>query len=1142
MRKLLLSAIFALLTTLSFAQQPGDTIVVNTFNYESTTRDTVVNFPVTSGVTYEKIIMQYSMRCKDGKVSNSTNRNQGCGEWDYSCNTYITDSTRIDSVSSTTKSHSITGFSGSSYDYVTAPYFNLYQYTQTTVSQVVVSETQSVVNNGSVALTDAISTTQNSGRSQYLYTQTELNSAGVVTGNLDGIILTAQNTNSAKFLRVRVKETAVTSLDASNPDTTGFTQVYFSDYNFATGANRIQFYTPFNWDGTSNLIFEFSYTNSTPSSALTLTGENTSFSGALVANNGFSINAANGNYLMLPASNLSGITNELTFSFWARGDAGLATTSTSVIYGTDANGKRTLNVHLPWSNGRVYFDCGNSGGATFDRIDKLSSAAALEGKWNHWAFTKNATTGSMKIYLNGFLFHSATGKTKTLDIQNLVFGANSANSYFYQGDLDELRIWNKELTQAEIQGWMKKSVDNSHPQYANLVAYYPLDEGSGNVATDMATGTLVANFKGNSNWQYERGRELNRFFGSSNNRPNITVLQGNYTLTTTPVTVNDSLEMMANNVKGFQIFPKPGILKNDSIGLVSNANYWIATNKYVYDGMTGSVISSTPITPDGTISITDLPYLKRTAMAFEIMSFVTPYGIGLDFGMEGKMWSFDVTDYTPFLTGSKRIYLANGGQWQEDMDIKFLFIVGTPTHEVLDVTQIWKVSARNYQSLLNDTYFAPRDVMMNPNGKSFKIRSMITGHGQEGEFIGRNHSINVNGGSPEFTWKVWKTCGENPIYPQGGTWIYDRAGWCPGMATMLKESDITNFVTAGQTTEIDYKLSNASGDSRYILNHQLVTYGDPSHSLDAAITDVVSPSNKVEYARTGQTCIDPTVVLTNTGSSVLTKVTIQYWVNDEQNKREFEWTGNLGFLESETIVLPSDMGLWVPVSGPENVFYAKVLNPNGGTDEYNLNDQFASDFTVPEVLPEEFIIKFKTNKRGNENSYTIVDDQGNVVFSKSNLQSNTLYKDTINLGFGCYKLRLLDTGGNGINFWANNDGNGYFQIWKIPNALAKLINPDFGNEVTFNFTVATVLASEEFSKNSLFKVYPNPTSGRFIIEGKKLNESKVFMYNAMGQEISVKFQLSNNRMEVNTENLAKGMYFINIIHKDWVESKSIIIE
>ena len=27
---------------------------------------------------------------------------------------------------------------------------------------------------------------------------------------------------------------------------------------------------------------------------------------------------------------------------------------------------------------------------------------------------------------------------------------------------------------------------------------------------------------------------------------------------------------------------------------------------------------------------------------------------------------------------------------------------------------------------------------------------------------------------------LWKDCGSNPLYPQGGTWVYDRGHWCPG--------------------------------------------------------------------------------------------------------------------------------------------------------------------------------------------------------------------------------------------------------------------------------------------------------------------------------------------------------------------------
>lgn len=1141
MNKLLLSAIFALATTLTFAQQPGDTVVVNTINYESTTRDTMVQFPVLPGVTFEKIIMQYSMRCKDGKVSTQSNRNQGCGEWDYSCNTYVVDSSRVDSLNATTKSHLITGFSGTSYDYVTQPYFNLYQYIQTNVNQTIISETQSVVNTGTVAMSDAISADENSGRSQFLYTQTELMAAGVVAGNMDGIMLTAQNTSSAKFLRVRVKETNATNLNASTVDTTGFMQVYFADYNFITGANRVQFYTPFNWDGTSNLIFEFSFTNSTPNSSLILTGENTSFTGGLIAKNGFNINTATGNYLSIPVGNLTGVSNEISFSFWARGDAGVATTKTSVIFGVDAAGQKTMNVHLPWSNGHVYFDCGNSGGNSYDRIEKLSSTAVLEGSWNHWAFTKNANTGSMKIYLNGVLFHSGTGKTRTLDIQNLVFGANTSNSNFYEGDLDELRIWDTELTQAEVQDWMYKSVDSSHPKYANLVAYYPLNEGTGNTATDMATGTFTANFSGDAKWNYARGRELNKFFTESTNRPNLTVLQGNYTLTNTPVTVNDSLQMVANNVKEYQIFSKSGTLKNDSIGVVSNVNYWAATNKFVYDGMTGAVISSTPITKDGTITITDLQYLKRSAMNFEIMSFVTPYGIGLDLGMEGKTWSFDVTDYTPFLTGSKRFYMTYGGQWQEDIDIKFLFIVGTPVRDVLDISQIWKVRSVGYAQLLDNSVFAPRDVMMSSDGKSFKVRSMITGHGQEGEFIGRNHSINIDGASPEFSWQVWKTCGDNPIYPQGGTWIYDRAGWCPGMATLLTESDITSYVTPGQTSEIDYQLSTASGDSRYIVNNQLVTYGEPNHSLDVSVLDIIAPSNKVEYSRTNQTCIEPTVRIQNTGTTKLKKVTIKYWVNGSTTPETYVWEGGLDFMKTIDIVLPSPWELWYPVSGAENEFHVEVSKPNDGVDEYEFNNTLTTKFMAPEVMPSSFAFWFRTNSKANENTYRIVDQAGTVVLQRSGMSNNTVYKDTLNLPFGCYKLEVEDTGGNGISFWANNDGSGFMRFWEIGGGILKTVQPDFGNSTTYNFTVDSPLAVEKAKVNTEFDLYPNPANGYFTIEGDNLDKSNVFVYDVMGQEISLVYKFANNKMVFETQNLAKGMYFVNIVYKGRVESKTVVV-
>ena len=40
-----------------------------------------------------------------------------------------------------------------------------------------------------------------------------------------------------------------------------------------------------------------------------------------------------------------------------------------------------------------------------------------------------------------------------------------------------------------------------------------------------------------------------------------------------------------------------------------------------------------------------------------------------------------------------------------------------------------------------------------------------------------------------------------------------------------------------------------------------------------------------------------------------------------------------------------------------------------------------------------------------------------------------MYRDTLLLGLGCYKLTVEDTDGDGLSFFANNDGSGFFRLW-----------------------------------------------------------------------------------------------------------------
>ena len=90
----------------------------------------------------------------------------------------------------------------------------------------------------------------------------------------------------------------------------------------------------------------------------------------------------------------------------------------------------------------------------------------------------------------------------------------------------------------------------------------------------------------------------------------------------------------------------------------------------------GDIVAYINYPADDTIMFQDLNYYSKSPMAFEIMSFVTPYGIGIDFGLDGHTWTFDVTEFGPILKGKKRLYMSRGGQWQEEMDIRFEFIEG----------------------------------------------------------------------------------------------------------------------------------------------------------------------------------------------------------------------------------------------------------------------------------------------------------------------------------------------------------------------------------------------------------------------------------------------------------------------------------
>jgi len=1130
------------------AQSVGDTIRVQAFNFESTTRDSLISFP--NNLNFEKVLLKYKMRCKDGLVSTTTDRNKGCGEWDYSCNTYLVDSTKVELSQHTHPNFTVSNFIGSTYNYTSQQTYDRYNFVQKEVNYTVVSETSHSIGSGNDNLNNVLSTINKTGRSYILVKASELIASGLSAGDIDGLSLSVLNTGgAANFFRLKIKNTSQSSLSASAIEVDGFSEVYFNDFNFVSGFNRIQFHTPYNWDGSSNIILETSFSNDSESNNIIFSGNTSTDVRTLTASNTASLDFSGDAFVEASTQFFNTVNEQITVMFWAKGND-LMPTNNFVVSGKGSDYLRELNIHLPWGN-EVYFDCGNENNS-FDRINKPFVLEEIKGQWNHWAFTKNASTGVMNIYHNGTLWHTGNGNNNLIEIVDLLIGKEPGRNEVFNGEFKEFSFWDKALDGSVISNWKNKTIDNTHPDYSNLVSYYKFDETQGqtvfeskNSLTDNGTNLI---------WKYTHGNLLTTTFSESMSYPNLLFYRGSYTQTVTDHVEQYLHPKSFNVVNEYEVVDNSGVypIVDDEIIIVSTNYYFEAIPENVYDGDTGNIISTVPVTIENTITIEDLNYIRRNPFYNELVSFVTPYGINLDFGLDGKEWYFDMSDYVSLLKGDKRLVMTLGGQWQEDMDLEFLFIVGTPPRDVIQYDQIWqgtnRIGAAPISQILNDVKFAPENILLDSGASEFKLKSSITGHGSEGEFHQNggiiHHKILLDN-VEQFDWTITQECSENPVYPQGGTWIYDRQGWCPGERTLLKEQDITPFATPGSNLLIDYNTSipsNSNGDYRYQVSHQLVGYGPANHTLDASVVGVIAPNNSALYARVGQICANPTVIIQNTGSTTLTSVSIDYWINDSQSPQTYQWTGSLEFMETEEVVISSPNELWFDIQGSNNTFTALVYAPNNGSDEYSHNNRYTSNFDFPELIPQVFTLEFKTNNRAFQNSYEILDSDNNVVGSNPLPTNNTVYLDDYDFALGCFKLKVVDTGGDGVQWWANpGQGVGYIKINDSDGNNIKTFNPDFGGAFEYSFTTDFALSIDELEFLTSIKVYPNPTANYCTINANEIRNASITFHDLLGKQLNLPIMnIENNEIVYNMSMLPSGVYIATIKKDRMITTRKII--
>lgn len=1147
MFRTLLSSTFLslfLITTL-WAQSPGDTIIVKALDYSSASRDTLVEFPTDPSLTFEKIILKYNMRCKDGLVSTGSNTNLGCGEWDYSCNTFIVDSSKLEILEASHPKYIFYNNDVPVFKYTTQPVYDYYQYSVDNLVVTPSEENEYVLADQDTSIADFFDGESFSGKMVYIYTAEELTNAGFSAGEIDGFKFNTSTPGIGNFLSVEIAESSSISLTADMIGDLNFQQLSFENRSFSEGENSIYFFENFTWDGTSSLVFSLSYTNSGAYNAFEIEGVKSDDNSCFLTHNNYSIDLSNNAKVDIVTDAFESIEKELTISMWLYGDPDNLPANTSVLYGYDTNpANRDINIHLPWSNSNIYFDCGFAGGS-YDRINKLANKADFSGQWSYWTFTKNASSGSMKIYLNGNLWHSGTGLSRDVNLMHLILGQNQSGTNNYKGNISDLKVWNTELSAGEISDNMHVQITNAHPKYNNLVAYYPMTSGEGLTINNVVSGD-VSQGK-NIAWNRTRGENLFKDYRSIPMKPAITLLQGTYTKDLIEETVLDSVKRNPVVVEEFEVVSHDGEAISDELVVVNTQFLYDTEAAKIYDAETSVVLNSIAIVAEDSIVNEDLAYFNRFPFYNEIMSFVTPYGINLDLGDDGKSWYYDMSDFAPILRGNKRLLMTMGGQYQEDMNLEFYFIVGTPPHEVLKYDQLWQGVARgshaNINSILTDTKLAPVEISTPLESESFKIKSTITGHGAEGEFHQLGgvvvHMLTFADAEEEIDWIITQECSENPVYPQGGTWVYDRQGWCPGERSLTTEHDLDDVLVPGMTEIVDYSVSNpgvSGGDYRYLTSHQLVCYGPANFNNDAAIIDVIIPSTNVLHSRLNPACDQPKIIIRNTGSETLTSLRIEYGINNAVTQ-EFNWSGNLEFMESEEVELPVGT-LFDYLETDNNLFYVSLED-----DEYEHNNYRESVFETVDILPNDVIFQFKTNNLPFENRLKLYDGDGNEILNRNFNQANTTFRDTLQLN-GCYTVEIVDTGNDGLQWWANaNQGTGFFRITKSNGQIIKILESDFGGRITYSFAAGsfvTDLAEENIESLDVI-VYPNPTTGMIYIDFPEAIE-QVEISDINGNKLDVFTSDSNQDMyQYDLSSYHSGVYLLTIKSGNKVGTKRVTV-
>jgi hypothetical protein len=563
--------------------------------------------------------------------------------------------------------------------------------------------------------------------------------------------------------------------------------------------------------------------------------------------------------------------NSLTVEAWINAEEWQSSIWAGVIVGKQGTSPDKGYCLTAGENGRVEFTVSIEEGWKSVATPQLLGTNA----WYHIAGVYNGN--EVELFINGVLQGTEDAIGDLTSGTGVVMNLGDNPTWpgrFWNGKLDEVRIWSVARTEAQIQEFMSIELTGTED---GLEAYYPMNEGTGNAIADVSGNNNAGQMLNMDETAWVEGFQPvtadvgvigiaspsvigNGFSATEKVKIEIknfaTVAVSNFEISYVIGDGNTITETITHEIAPFDTYihtfesqiDLSGVSEIEITGFTNlegdsnpdnneltesispTLNYTIFDQeRHNYGGYGQSHTKAVYMPenlndfseiylhvnldcPDGGCDPWDQPAkvsILKDGESYELSRYITPFGVACG------GWVWDISDFRSLLVDKvdwvSYIQVWGASGWLLTMDLEL--VEGTPEYAFTKVDKLWTEDNWVYGDPGIPDEFPDIQINVDQVTEKAKIRMTMTGHGQgntdnAAEFAEFTHHVYVNG-EETFDQHLWKDdCDENECSPQSGTYLYSRAGWCPGQDVQPWEWDMNGLFTPGEEVNLGFVLAD----------------------------------------------------------------------------------------------------------------------------------------------------------------------------------------------------------------------------------------------------------------------------------------------------------------------------------------------